>query len=175
MLPTATRGIHNDSINLHFLKATNVRFQPCTLDFARALCHTAGDSLESGIGHPATAKMLEQLLQIKLPPIDPKTRTKLAIENTDITLVCQYVGRRLAEGEIITDPSPEDFMFLLVLDGMLSNEQLLLEAVEFSCCGVRAPSRAYPYSLLTHCRSAAHVAAFEVDLKELKKAIRAAK
>lgn len=27
-----------------------------------------------------------------------------------------------------------------------------------SCCNVRAPSRAYPYSLMVHCRTAEHVA-----------------
>jgi len=33
-------------------------------------------------------------------------------------------------------------------------------AQEHTCCeSIRGPSRAYPYSLLTHCRSAAHVAA----------------
>ena len=33
-------------------------------------------------------------------------------------------------------------------------------AQEHACCaGIRGPSRTYPFSLLTHCRSAAHVAA----------------
>lgn len=44
------------------------------------------------------------------------------------------------------------------------------------CCGaIRSPSAAYPYSLMTHCRTAAHVAALgQVDLAALRRAIRAA-
>ena len=44
---------------------------------------------------------------------------------------------------------------------------------EYSCCSVRSPSRAYPYSLLVHCRTAQHVAAARgVALSELKAAAR---
>lgn len=45
------------------------------------------------------------------------------------------------------------------------------EAEEQSCCGrIRNPSRAYPYSLLTHCRSMAHVARlFGVKAGDLRK------
>ena len=40
-----------------------------------------------------------------------------------------------------------------------------------SCCNsIRSPSRSYPYSLLTHCRTAEHVSnLYKVDLKELRK------
>jgi hypothetical protein len=39
-----------------------------------------------------------------------------------------------------------------------------------NCCGgIRRPSKAYPYSLMTHCRSAEHIAnLFGVDKKEMK-------
>jgi hypothetical protein len=45
------------------------------------------------------------------------------------------------------------------------------------CCrGIRSPSRAWPYSLMTHCRTAEHVAHLcGVDAKELRKAARAAR
>jgi len=43
------------------------------------------------------------------------------------------------------------------------------------CCNVRTPSRAYPYSLMVHCRTMAHIASeYGVDLKELKKAVKEA-
>ena len=41
------------------------------------------------------------------------------------------------------------------------------------CTGIRSPSRAYPYSLMTHCRSAGHVAAlYGVDARDLRRAIK---
>lgn len=37
------------------------------------------------------------------------------------------------------------------------------------CSSIRSPSRAYPWSLMTHCRTAEHVAhCFGVDAKEIK-------
>ena len=49
-----------------------------------------------------------------------------------------------------------------------------LEAERQPCCqGIREPSRAWPLTLLDHCRSAGHVAAlFDVDALELKRAAR---
>lgn len=42
-----------------------------------------------------------------------------------------------------------------------------------NCDSMRSPSRNYPYSLMTHCRSAEHVAElFGVDALELKRAAR---
>jgi len=43
-----------------------------------------------------------------------------------------------------------------------------------SCCsGIRRPSRAWPYSLMTHCRSITHVAAlYGVDAREVRRAVR---
>lgn len=48
------------------------------------------------------------------------------------------------------------------------------DAERQSCCAViRRPSRAYPYSLLSHCRSAEHIAQLcGVDLATLREAIR---
>jgi hypothetical protein len=48
-------------------------------------------------------------------------------------------------------------------------------AQEHTCCaGIRGPSRTYPFSLLTHCRSAAHVAAEHgVEKAALMKAAKA--
>jgi hypothetical protein len=45
------------------------------------------------------------------------------------------------------------------------------------CCdSIRRPSRCWPYSLLSHCRSAEHVAnGYEIPVKELRRAIRQAK
>jgi hypothetical protein len=42
------------------------------------------------------------------------------------------------------------------------------------CCkSIRTPSRAYPYSLMAHCRTMAHVAnLFEVKLADLKHGIK---
>lgn len=41
------------------------------------------------------------------------------------------------------------------------------------CFGLRAPSRAYPYSLMTHCRSIYHIAnLFSVDTSKMKSHIR---
>lgn len=41
------------------------------------------------------------------------------------------------------------------------------------CAGIRPPSRAYPYSEMTHCRSALHVARlFAVDRTEMMRAVR---
>lgn len=43
------------------------------------------------------------------------------------------------------------------------------------CTCVRSPSRAYPYSLMTHCRSAEHVAnLYDVDASALRRAARKA-
>lgn len=49
------------------------------------------------------------------------------------------------------------------------------ETEERECCqGIRTPSRAFPYSYMTHCRTAAHVAAlYGVDAAELRRAARA--
>ncbi len=49
-----------------------------------------------------------------------------------------------------------------------------LDAEECDCCAyIRTPSRAYPYSLISHCRSSQHVASlFKVDELELKRAAR---
>lgn len=51
------------------------------------------------------------------------------------------------------------------------------EAETCGCCNaVREPSRAYPYSLMTHCRSIGHVAClFGVDETELRRAVRTAR
>ena len=48
-------------------------------------------------------------------------------------------------------------------------------AQEHACCtGIRGPSRAYPYSLMTHCRTAQHVAAeYGVEKAAMKKAAKA--
>lgn len=50
------------------------------------------------------------------------------------------------------------------------------ETEQCNCCrGIRTPSRAWPYSLMTHCRSAEHVANLcGVDAKSLRKAAREA-
>lgn len=41
------------------------------------------------------------------------------------------------------------------------------------CASIRSPSRAHPFSLMVHCRSAAHVAnLFEVDPTELRREIK---
>ncbi len=38
------------------------------------------------------------------------------------------------------------------------------------CAGLRSPSRAYPYSLMVHCRTAVHVASkYGVEAKDVKK------
>jgi len=44
------------------------------------------------------------------------------------------------------------------------------DAEKCSCCtGLRAPSRAHPYSLMTHCRTKKHVARlFGLEVKDLK-------
>jgi len=43
------------------------------------------------------------------------------------------------------------------------------------CCGyIRTPSRAYPYSLMKHCRSINHVAnKFDINATELRRAVKA--
>lgn len=48
------------------------------------------------------------------------------------------------------------------------------EDEECSCCrGVRSPSRAYPYSLMVHCRTIGHVAQlYGVDEAELRREVR---
>lgn len=48
------------------------------------------------------------------------------------------------------------------------------EAEERPCCDyIRRPSGRWPYSLLTHCRSVAHVAAlYNADPKEVRRAIK---
>ncbi len=48
------------------------------------------------------------------------------------------------------------------------------ESEECDCCsGIRTPSRAYPYSYMVHCRTAAHVAAlYNVDVRDVRKAAR---
>ena len=41
------------------------------------------------------------------------------------------------------------------------------------CASIRQPSRAWPYTLMTHCRSLPHIAAlYGVDPKELRRAIK---
>lgn len=46
-----------------------------------------------------------------------------------------------------------------------------------TCCNmVRSPSREWPWSLMVHCRTTEHIAnLYEVDVKELRSAIRTAK
>jgi hypothetical protein len=48
------------------------------------------------------------------------------------------------------------------------------EAEECDCCNaVRSPSRSYPYSYMTHCRTMAHVAhLFSVDVKDLRREVK---
>ena len=45
---------------------------------------------------------------------------------------------------------------------------------ECDCCSsIRVPSRAYPYSYMVHCRTAAHVAnLFGVDVRDVRRAAR---
>jgi len=41
------------------------------------------------------------------------------------------------------------------------------------CASIRQPSRAWPYTLMSHCRSMAHVAAlYGVDAREVRRAVR---
>lgn len=41
------------------------------------------------------------------------------------------------------------------------------------CVGIRQPSKAYPFSLMNHCRSAEHIAhLFDIDAKIFRKAIK---
>ena len=49
------------------------------------------------------------------------------------------------------------------------------ESEQQSCCSaIRGPSRAWPYSLLVHCRTAGHVAAlYGVPASEIRRAARA--
>lgn len=49
-----------------------------------------------------------------------------------------------------------------------------LESESRPCCDhIRAPSRAFPWSLSHHCRTMPHVAAlYNVDVKALRKAVR---
>jgi len=51
----------------------------------------------------------------------------------------------------------------------------LPEAEEQKCCAsIRQPSRAWPYTLMSHCRSMAHVAAlYNVDARDVHRAVRA--
>ena len=51
------------------------------------------------------------------------------------------------------------------------------QSEEQECClHIRQPSRAYPYSLLTHCRTIQHIAElYSVDKRELKDAVREVK
>jgi hypothetical protein len=48
---------------------------------------------------------------------------------------------------------------------------------ERNCCaGIRQPSRSWPYSLMTHCRTMEHVAnMYGVEIKLLRKAVAAAR
>lgn len=45
------------------------------------------------------------------------------------------------------------------------------------CCrSIRTPSRAWPYSLMVHCRTMEHIAhLYNVDLRELRRAVRQAR
>lgn len=44
---------------------------------------------------------------------------------------------------------------------------------QYCCDSIRYPTRAWPYSLMAHCRSARHVAAlYDVDVWALRKAAR---
>jgi hypothetical protein len=51
------------------------------------------------------------------------------------------------------------------------------EREQRECCAfIRSPSRAWPYSLMKHCRSVEHVAAlFDIDPRILRRAVRLAK
>ena len=41
------------------------------------------------------------------------------------------------------------------------------------CASIRQPSRAWPYTLMSHCRSMAHVAAlYDVDARDVRRAVR---
>ncbi len=47
------------------------------------------------------------------------------------------------------------------------------DEVQNCCKGIRSPSRAYPYSYMTHCRTAIHVAnLYEVDATDLRRAVK---
>jgi hypothetical protein len=48
------------------------------------------------------------------------------------------------------------------------------EAEEQPCCSsIRNPSRAWPYTLMTHCRSIPHIAAlYNADPKEVRRAVK---
>jgi hypothetical protein len=47
------------------------------------------------------------------------------------------------------------------------------ETEECKCCSyIRTPSRAYPFSIMTHCRTVNHIAnLYKIDVTELRKAI----
>lgn len=72
------------------------------------------NSVKSGIGHPATADMVETMMCIDLPKVDPNNRTAVALLPKDVAVVIQYIGPRLKEGEIMHNPDPNLFTFLLI-------------------------------------------------------------
>ena len=68
----------------------------------------------SGIGHPATRDMLTRLLEVDLPLVDPSNRAAVNLKSGDLAYISQYIGPRLKEGEILTNPDPANFTWLQV-------------------------------------------------------------
>ena len=87
-------------------KVAQVTFMPCPLGLAIKLIAPPtepGDHhIVSGVGHPATAAMIESLTGCALPPVDPANRVKLSLKQDDILLVFQYLGPRLSEWQIMS-------------------------------------------------------------------------
>jgi hypothetical protein len=89
-----------------------------TVHFTGLIVATAQDVLSkgfvSGIGHPATRQMAADLLGVEIPEVNPADRVKVAMQPGDSAVVVQYIGPRLAEGEIMHNPNPDHFTLLFV-------------------------------------------------------------
>lgn len=91
----------------------HVAFRVVSLDDAIQIA-TSDTNIVNHIGHPSTAAMASDLLGIHLPPVDPNNRVKSSFTHFDEVLVCQYIGPRLAEGEVMHNPDPNHFIFLML-------------------------------------------------------------
>lgn len=74
---------------------STLEFTPISLGTAIIILKANSSSVINAIGHPATAAIVADQLQLPLPPAE---RATILFTEKDVLLVAQYTGPRLPEG-----------------------------------------------------------------------------
>lgn len=86
------------SVNMVSIGTSQVSFEDVSLEQALGLL--TAETVESCVGHPDTANMFENILDVQLPC----NRVTVLLEKGETALLGQYSGPRLPEGATVLPP-----------------------------------------------------------------------